>query len=695
MNKREDALREALQTNEEEIQRWQTYLKENETAIENMTMFGKRLTVDVMVPIGKKAFMPGYLMHTNEVLVGHYQGYFSKCTTYKAKEICELRIKMAKEHLKKLETEAELWQNKLEKPYAEGVLPSGEEREIIEDYNEEAEKLWKEKHKLRVKQAKQKERESREKELRKQEKESSNNKDVKEKSDEEIFKMLEEAEIMEELEQELDKLEVDEVNDETIRKLMSGEIKLPPEKKRQAYTPKIGNASTTTTEETNLRHNIIKKNELKTNNQTSTNNNVQPNPEITNIVNTEDVTEDNEEDPLPEEVALIKEQSKFLSAEDQIGFYDYQIQIIRQKLQLLPLRTQKELDEKIRLLNVLEYLEELLETAEETVGAKELAEKDSEQEPEIDKEEEELKLESKENNTSAPNESNKSNQKRRISFALEDQTLEFRKHEAVTQMLPPKQEKPPQRDIIKLEDDDNNKELVIDAKDKELQTYSLSKKELIQAKVEKNLQFVAEHQSKQDFDLVNQILQSSMGEINTLHITFKHSPKEGYTKDNKQSEDIPGTPADFYDLYIKKQKELANEVEPSTLFINSYEGEDQVRAPVLKEADRQAAFADPKAEFSNPSLQAKSILKNKSAVDKENHFKDADKNSNKNNKKTKKSTKKEEDEYLSAYNKVMNDVIEKPLTEPEPLPDVKFIDAHTPKKRISRFKQMRQGTEKT
>lgn len=44
---------------------------------------------------------------------------------------------------------------------------------------------------------------------------------------------------------------------------------------------------------------------------------------------------------------------------------------------------------------------------------------------------------------------------------------------------------------------------------------------------------------------------------------------------------------------------------------------------------------------------------------------------------------------------VMNEVVEKPLTEPEPLPDVKFIDAHAPKRRVSRFKQMRQGTEKT
>ncbi|XP_023295221.2 unconventional prefoldin RPB5 interactor-like protein [Lucilia cuprina] len=688
MNKREDALREALQKNEEETQRWQNYLKENETAIENMAMFGKRLTVDVMVPVGKKAFMPGHLLHTNEVLVGHYQGYFSKCTTFKAKEICDLRIKMAKEHLKKLQTEADLWQNKLEKPYAEGVMPSGEEREIIEDFNEEEEKLWKEKHRIRVKQAKQKEREEREKELQKEK--LKNKKVTEEKSDEEIFKMLEEAELMEELEQELDKLEVDEVNDETIRKLMSGEMKLPQEKKRLAHDKKDGKDKTN--EESDLRNNIVKKNDLKNNNQMNTNNNVQPNPEITNLVDSqeEDDTELDEE-PLPEEVSMIKEQAKFLNAEDQIGFYEYQIEIIRQKLQNLPLRTQKELDEKIRLLNVLENLEELLEMAEETVGAEELAEQDFEAEEDKKENEEKQLSDNKEQivSTSTTSEANKTIQKRRISFALEDQTLEFRKHEAVTQMLPPKTEKP-KRDIIKLDDDENE-----DVNKNSVFTKApLDKKELIQAKVDKNLQFVAENQSKQDFDLVQQILQSSMGEVNTLYIKFKHSQQESYKRDNKVSLDIPASPADFYDLH---KKSLETETEPSTLFINSYEGEDQVRTPVLKEADRQAAFADPKAEFSNPSLQAKPILKNKSAVDKENHFKDTQQqdNINKNKKSKKKSNKKEEDDCFSAYNKVMNDVIEKPLTEPEPLPDVKFIDAHTPKKRISRFKQMRQGTDKT
>ncbi|KAI8127395.1 Unconventional prefoldin RPB5 interactor-like protein [Lucilia cuprina] len=428
----------ALQKNEEEAQRWQNYLKENETAIENMAIW-------------QKAFMPGHLLHTNEVLVGHYQGYFSNAPPLRQKRF---------EHLKKLQTEADLWQKTL----CEGVMPSGEEREIIEDFNEEEEKLWKEKHRIRVNRLNKR---SAKKEKRVTKEKLKNKKVTEEKSDEEIFKII----------------IIDEYN-----------------------------------------------------------NNVQPNPEITNLVDSQ------EEDDTELDEDTFTRGSNWMK--------------------------------RYVCLNVLENLEELLEMAEETVDKKENEEKQL--------------SDNKEQIVST------STKVRQIKLFKNDQTLEFRKHEAVTQMLPPKTENP-------------------------------------------------------------NILQSSM---------------------------------DFYDLH---KKSLETETEPSTWFINSYEGEDQVRTPVLKEADRQAAFADPKAEFSIPSLQAKPILKNKSAVDKENHLKDTQQqnNINKNKKSKKKSNKKEEDDCFSAITKVMNDVIEKPLTEPEPLPDVKFIDAHTPKKRISRFKQMRQGTDKT
>ncbi|XP_073845795.1 unconventional prefoldin RPB5 interactor [Musca autumnalis] len=687
MNKREDALIEAMQKNAEETDRWKTYLKENETAKENLGMFQKSYTVEVMVPVGKKALMPGRLIHTNEVLVGHYQGYFSKCSAHTAAQICDLRIKTANEHLKKLETELEMWQNKLEKPYAEGVVPSGEEREIIEDFDEEKEKLWKEQHKIRVREAKQQEKLEREKELA-EEKQKQNipEKDAKEKTDEEIFKMLEEAEIMEELEQELESLEVDEVNDETIRKLMSGEMYLPPEKKRVAHNVARKEEPEKSKEEkkdkknnenvgTSLQTNIVKKTSLQGNTAMATNNNVMTNPEIST-----DESNDEDDEPLPEEVRIIKEQAKFLNNEDQIGFYEYQIEIIRQKIRSLSVRSEEDMNEKVRLLTVLDHMEELLDFAETAAGNEELemAEKQEEEsEKDTNKEEEQDNQNNKEG---------KGTQKRRISFATEDQTLEFCKNEAVTQMIPKK------RDVIKLDDDD-----MPNTQEKEITPVppSQDKKDLIKARVEQNFQYASETQSKQDFDLVNKILETSMGKINTLHIHFKHSPtqdsQQNDTADNRNCE-VPGSPADFYDLYLKSMNSEKEDEQPTTLFINSYEGEDKVKIPVLKESDRQQAYKDPKAEFSNP----KSILRNKSAVDKENqgHVPETEETEKK-KKPKKKRTPKEEEEYLSAYYKVMNDVVEKPITEPEPLPDVKYVDAHTPKRRISRFKQMRQGTEKT
>ena len=454
-------------------------------------------------------------------------------------------------------------------------MPTGEERDIIEDYDEEAERLWKEKHRLSLKQSKQKEREEREKQNKK------NSQKSKEKTDDEILKMLDEAELMEELEQELDTLDVEEVNDETIRKLMSGEMKLPPEKKRISYEKNLSNENKL---KEVLTSNIVKKNEINDNLHQTTNNNVQPNPEITNLINS-DVNE-TEEEPLPEEVALIKEQAKFLAPEDQIGFYEYQIEIIRQKLQVLPLRSQDQLDEKIRLLNVLENLEELLEAAEETVGEVELTEKDSEVENETIENPEEGKV-----NKSLKNVENKTQQKRRISFASEDQTLEFHKNQTVNQMLPPKLEKP-LRDVIRLNDDDdhdNQQQIAV------CSTPQLDKKDLIQAKVEKSLQFVSENQSEKDFDLVEQILQNSMGECNTLYIKFQHSNQDRIVNASDELIDTPGSPADIYDLYVKSQ-ETSKEKMPATLFINSYEGENEVKAPVLKETERKAAFVDPRAE---------------------------------------------------------------------------------------------------
>uniref|UniRef100_A0A1A9UV34 DUF3835 domain-containing protein n=1 Tax=Glossina austeni TaxID=7395 RepID=A0A1A9UV34_GLOAU len=665
MEKRENVLTEALEKNAEETEKWKNYLEETKVGIENLKKFIKHVDVEVMVPLGTKAFMPGKLIHTNEILVSHYQGYFSKCSANKAREICEPRIENAKERLKKLEAEAELWQNKLQKPYVDGVLPVGEKRDIIEDYDEQNELVWRRQHRERMRQAKLKEKIER---------------DSVQKSDEEVFKMLEEAELMEELEQELDSLEINDMTEEIINKLISGDMKVPKERNRISHEKQAEQGDKCLRGiENEEKQGIVKKDEIIDIIMPATNNNILPNPELRADNQLEDCNSDEE---LPEEIKIITEQAKFLNPFDQIGFYDYQLQIIRRKLSTLPLKTPEQLDEKIRLFTVLEHLEDLLETAEEF---DEHNADNEDQDSYTDRKD--MTNENHQYLTDKQSEKMKRSQKRRISFALEDETLEFRKNEAVTQM-----KIKPLRDVIKLDN------VPIESQVSENESLNENKKDLIKSKVERNVQFIEENQSKQDFDMVEQILKASMAQIKTLHIRFQHSTREAKhsnSKDdaNNQSEtyaNIPGTPADFYNRYMES---LEKENESKFLYLDSYAGEDEVKAPILKEVDRQKAFEDPKLEFSRPAAK-KSILRNKKAVKEENHYPDSEiANKKSKTKLNNKSASFDDEEYMSAYNKVMNDVMEKPLMEPEPLPKGKFIDAHAPKKRISRFKQMRMSGE--
>ncbi|XP_011208838.2 unconventional prefoldin RPB5 interactor-like protein [Bactrocera dorsalis] len=687
MEKRQEALWEALAKNEEETTRWKNYKDENGTAVENLDRFSKNLTVDVMVPIGRKAYMPGHLIHTNEVLVGHYQNYFSKCSAHKAKEIGEYRIKMAQENLEKLQTESNLWKNKLDKPYTEGVFPSKENYEIIEYYDEEKEMIWREQHKVRVKLAKEREKEERQANISK----VPNANKAHDSSDINVFKMLEEAELMEELENELERLEIDDISNDTIKELMNGEMKLPAEKPRVAHSVKIQKQTETQANceksDNNFENDfqrIVKKTDLDKN-IVRTNNNHRPNPEmIESNINTEDLDVDFEE--LPREVQIIKEQAKFLPVSDQIGFYEYQIKIMRHKLLTLPLNTQEDIDQKVNTLNILETLEELLEMAEDNVEYQ--AEDNISKEN--DSELEEISTTKQETNEEKPT-------KRRISFALQNETLEFRKNETISQMLPKSQQK--LKEVIKHDKYELNPNI---SKTKADTKINDRKKNIID-RVEENIRFITENQSTRDFQLVDKILEPSLAGVYTLQIHFQHSEnlqnETILNCENTEITTIPSTPADLYQTYLKNKEKQSNKNKSITqqiIFANAYNGEDKVKVPLLKEADRLQSYEDQRMEFCKPTTETKSILKNKSAVEREQHKLDRKNRTKSNKKESKKKTAipVDEEEYMSAYYKVMNEVVEKPLTEPEPLPECKYIDAHTPKKRISRFKQNRGVTEK-
>jgi unconventional prefoldin RPB5 interactor 1 len=185
-----------LQQNEEETQKWTAYRDEQQDFQNHLKEYAKTPKVDILVPIGGKSLMPGYLYHTSEVLVSHGSGYFSDCTATQAMEIADKRVKVANERLADLAKERELYQNKLQFPFS-GDTFGDSGQEIIEEYNEEREAQWRKEHHQRVKEQKQIEAKSR---IHVDQVQTNEN----------IMSMLDDLELMEELADEMEAMDTGE-----------------------------------------------------------------------------------------------------------------------------------------------------------------------------------------------------------------------------------------------------------------------------------------------------------------------------------------------------------------------------------------------------------------------------------------------------------------------------------------------------
>lgn len=189
----EKSLREALQANKQETHICNDYKNDLEMAIRNLKAFQNHLRVDVMVPLGRHALMPGHLFHTNEVLIGKPSGIYIEATTSQALDIVQRRMKAADTRLTDLEVEREFFQNKLEYPQQKDVFSDANQKDIIEPYDEEAETKWRIEHRQKVKEAKMREREER-------------NQQVPDEDFQNLLENLEELELMEELQDEFNSI---------------------------------------------------------------------------------------------------------------------------------------------------------------------------------------------------------------------------------------------------------------------------------------------------------------------------------------------------------------------------------------------------------------------------------------------------------------------------------------------------------
>ena len=149
-------------------------------------------STEAVVPLTKKAFMLGHLVHTNEVMVLLGDNWFAERSAKQASQICQSRLKRCEQSMMEVAKEIELIEG-----WIEGTrqVTKGEgEVEIREDYDEEAELKWREEHAKRVRDERRKEK-------------STTSAADSEKDEEQLWRRLEELEMEEELEEHLQQQE--------------------------------------------------------------------------------------------------------------------------------------------------------------------------------------------------------------------------------------------------------------------------------------------------------------------------------------------------------------------------------------------------------------------------------------------------------------------------------------------------------
>ncbi|XP_019862102.1 PREDICTED: unconventional prefoldin RPB5 interactor 1-like [Amphimedon queenslandica] len=83
---------EAIQVVEERIKQWIEFERDYEILLERLNSLPKKLSANIMVPIGKVAYIPGQLYRTNEVLAFLGDNWFAERTAYQVCYIVEHRL---------------------------------------------------------------------------------------------------------------------------------------------------------------------------------------------------------------------------------------------------------------------------------------------------------------------------------------------------------------------------------------------------------------------------------------------------------------------------------------------------------------------------------------------------------------------------------------------------------------------------
>lgn len=154
---------------EQNIALFTKYIDDYEHLKTRLSTLANKTRHDIMIPIGgtKLAYMPGYIHHTNEILVLLGDNYFVEKSTKESVEFVERRLKFCREKLFDLERQKSMineWQNTTANLREE----SGQFVNITETCTEEEYQQWIRKRNEKI-QEKNKNRSNRQEEMSKEE----------------------------------------------------------------------------------------------------------------------------------------------------------------------------------------------------------------------------------------------------------------------------------------------------------------------------------------------------------------------------------------------------------------------------------------------------------------------------------------------------------------------------------------------
>ncbi|KAH9509526.1 uri1, prefoldin-like chaperone [Bulinus truncatus] len=142
----------AIDITREKIKQLEKFKKDYAVLQDRLKTLPDKLSHEIMVPFGKKAFMPGRIVHTNELLVLLGDNWFVERSASQAVEIANRRITDLDKKLTDLNSQKKLLEPRVNftSEFKSALQKNGDVKEIIEEFDEEKERLWDEQHRKNV-----------------------------------------------------------------------------------------------------------------------------------------------------------------------------------------------------------------------------------------------------------------------------------------------------------------------------------------------------------------------------------------------------------------------------------------------------------------------------------------------------------------------------------------------------------------